>query len=231
MSLKPGAHVRLAGAVRQLNRFFGLLSVRSITIGTCHDWEIKRGEKLSASAFNTERLTLKAILNQAISEGLLMDNPALAIKRRKLPRHKLVIPSHEQFKILVDQIRAADCRATDAANLMEILAYSGMRVSEAVSMRWSDVDFKRGAFMVTGGENGTKNHEARVVPLFPSLKILLEKLKEELDPVVEERIIPIDTARKAISTACVKANLPNCLERRNGSFQGEQFLPLRGDGW
>ncbi len=207
-SLKPKAYLRLEGAVRQLNRFFGVLSVRAITVGNCHDWEAKRGARLSASAFNTERLALNAILNHAVSEGLLLDNPAERIKRRKLPKLKIVIPSHEQFGSLLHQIRVADSRAVDAARLVELLAYSGMRLAEATAICWSEIDFHRGLFTVTGGDYGTKNHESREVPLFPCLREFLIRLKEETDPGAEDKIISITTARRAITTACRKAGIP-----------------------
>lgn len=126
-----------------------------------------------------------------------------------MEKRQVVIPSREQFRILVDTIRGLDVRAKDAASLVELLAYSGMRLGEAVAMVWRDVDFANDRFVVTGGEIGTKNHEARTVPLFPALKELLLRLQAEQKPHPDDLIIAIGTAKKALETACRKAKLPN----------------------
>ena len=63
--------------------------------------------------------------------------------------------------------------------------------------------------MVTGGEQGTKNGEARSVPLFPALRALLEKLRGDCQPVSGDRVISIATAKRALATACRKSGLPD----------------------
>ncbi len=75
------------------------------------------------------------MLAYAVREGLLLDNPARLVERRKLPKRRIVIPSHDQFRKLVEQIRRADRRAQHGANLVELLAYSGMRLTEAVILQ------------------------------------------------------------------------------------------------
>jgi integrase len=196
---------------KQLNKHYGAFPVRNITTAVCHEWEKKRGSNISASTFNHDRTVLIAVLDFAVGEGLLLENPARSIARRKLPKNRIVITTPEQFSLLVKTIRSADCRARNAGNLVELLAYSGMRLSEATALTWGDVDFERGQFTVTGGLKGTKNHEVRCVPLFPAMRSLLEHIKSERKSNVgfDERIIPTGHARKAIETACKKALLPH----------------------
>ena len=52
---------------------------------------------------------------------------------------------------------------------METLYATGMRVSELVSVKIRDIDFKRGIIKVTG-----KGSKQRIVPLYPSLLKRLE---------------------------------------------------------
>ena len=114
----------------------------------------------------------------------------------------------EQFRLLVSTIREGDPKAKHAADLVQLLAYSGMRVGEATSLRWHDVDFPKNFFTVTGGDTGTKNSETRTVPLFPAMQKFLERLLREHERHIRERVIPIDNAKKALATACRKAELP-----------------------
>lgn len=208
--LKPSSARGLEVCIRQLNKHFGIMPVRNITMADCREWEKKRGVGISASSFNHDRTALVAVLEFAMAEGLLMENPAKAIAGRKLPKNKITIPTKDQFKLLVRTIRDAGPLAQQGADLVELLACSGMRLSEATGVSWGDVDFEGGRFVVTGGSKGTKNHEARSVPLFPSLRALLERMKADLgkEPNLNERVILIGTAKKAIGNACKRAHLP-----------------------
>jgi integrase len=194
--------------LKRLNKHFGLLAVRNIAGADFHNWEKRRGAEVGASSFNHERTMLVAVLNYAVREGLIFENRALLIARRKMPKRRIVIPSKEQFATLVNTIRF-DCRVSAGVDLVELLAYSGMRLSEATGMVWSEIDFERGQFTVTGGAKGTKNHEVRTVPLFPALRKLLERIKQQAQIEPTQRVIPINSAKKVISTACQKAGLPH----------------------
>lgn len=152
---------------------------------------------------------LKSIFDCAIERGIILDNPAHILKRRKIQSKPIVIPSHEEFESLLKGIRGLDGRAKEAINLVQLLAYSGMRLGEAIRITWAEVDFDGGRFTVTGGDVGTKNHEVRVVPLFPKLKEFLEVLHQEKDPEPRAKIISIESAKKSIIASCKAQKLPH----------------------
>jgi integrase len=206
--LKPSSARRIETCIAQLKPFFANTSIRNISRATCDDWVTKRGDEISASTFNKEFQTLRLILKYACRDGLLLDNPASHIEPRKQSKAELVIPTRGQFRSLVEKVRSMDARAKDGAVLIELLAYSGMRLGEATSLRWRNVDLERGAFVVTGGEVGTKNNEARTVPLFPSMRSFLERLKTEQNPQPNDFVSKVGTAKKALASACKKAELP-----------------------
>lgn len=219
VKLKPASARRRQSSVNNLAPTFGAVPVRNISTRLCEEWMLKRHEGICASTFNNDLETLRAVLALAKRDGLILENPAENIDRRKMEKQQVVIPTREQFQKLTLEMRKLDCRAQHGANLIELLAFSGMRLGEATSILWSDVDFEKGLFTVTGGETGTKNHEARTVPLFPAMRGLLERLRKELEagaveplkPTAEtgDRIIPIDTAKKSLATACKRAGLPD----------------------
>lgn len=207
--LKASSARRIETCIAQLKPYFANASIRNISRATCDEWVTKRGDGISASTFNKEFQTLRLILNYACRDGLLLDNPASHIEPRKQTKAGLVIPTREQFRSLIDKVRSMDARAQDGADLIELLSYSGMRLGEATALRWRDVDFERGAFVVTGGEVGTKNNEARSIPLFPAMRSFLERLKKKHKPQPNDLISKIGTAKKALASACKKAELPN----------------------
>jgi len=224
--LKPRSADSRENSINQLRPFFGTMPVRSITRLQCEQWAEQRSPQVAASTFNCDLESLRAILDYAQREGLIMDNPAKVVIRRKMNKAAIVIPTREQFTTLISTLRGLDSRYNTAADLVELLAYSGMRKAEANAFRLADVDFKRGSFTVTGGEQGTKNHEARVVPMFPVLQTFLERLQSENTRLPDQPLVPILDAKKALETACKLNGFPhfthhsmrhffvsNCLEK------------------
>ena len=201
---------RLDTCLKGLAPHFGHVAIRNIGSQQCEAWLTGRGQKISPASYKHERRVLLAVLDYAVRDGLLLDNPARAtVPIRKIPKSKITIPTREQFTKLVETIREADIRAKPAGDLVELLGYSGMRLGEAVNLTWGDIDWDRNTFTVTGGDRGTKNLEVRVVPLFPAMRELLERIRGDAVPAPADRIIPIENAKRAIITACQKARLPS----------------------
>ncbi len=206
--MKASSARRRETSVAQLYPYLGAVLIRNLSASTCEAWAGKRSIGIAASTYNNERDTIIAILNYAKREGLLLDNPALVLKRRKLGKSQIVIPAKQEFEALITKMRSLDVRYQAGANLIELLAYSGMRLAEATAILWRDVDFRHGRFVVSGGELGTKNHETRVVPLFPAMQAFLERLQATVTAEPDSRIIPIDRTSKGLERACEAANLP-----------------------
>ncbi len=211
VGLKPSSALRKQTCIHSLLKYFKGLEIRKITRLNCDDWAQKRSPKVAASTFNYERESLVGILDYAMREGIILSNPARVTKRRKLGKAAIVIPSKEEFQKLIKTLKGLDIRYQEAAKLVQLLAYSGMRKAEANGLTWGDVNFKRGSFTVTGGEQGTKNHEARVVPLFPALSDYLKQLQDEFEelPQAAQSVVLVKDAKKALMTACKLAELPN----------------------
>jgi len=207
--LKARSALSRENSINQLRPFFGAMPVRSITRLQCEQWAEQRSPEVAASTFNCDLESLRAILDYAQREGLIMDNPAKVVIRRRMGKATVLIPSREQFGKMVETLRGLDIRYQPAADFIELLAYSGLRKAEANAFRLADVDFKRGSFTVTGGEFGTKNHEARVVPLFPVLQAFLERLQAESPRPPDQPLIPILDAKKALETTCKLNGFPH----------------------
>jgi integrase len=207
--LRPKSIIGREGNIKQLSYTFGAAPVRGITRVDCEAWAEKRSPGVSASTFNQERDTLRVVLDYALREGLILDNPAKVIIRRRSDKRAIVIPTRDQFAAIVATLRSLDSRCLPAADLVELLANSGMRKGEANNFRLADVDFNRGTFVVTGGEGGTKNHEDRVVPLFPIMREFLERLRREGSRDPNQPLVPILDAKKALETACKLNSYPH----------------------
>jgi len=208
--MKSSSCERRVSAIKALAPYF-TTTIRAITKSQIETWASVRMKQAAERTFNIERETLILLLDYAISEGLILDNPALKIKRLKQPKAQVIIPTKVQFKTLLETLRNADTRYHEAANLVELLAYTGCRLAEATAMIWGDVSSDWNSFKVTGGTTGTKNNEQRSVPLFPSLEEFLIRLRESrpTPPQQSDRIVEINDAKNALDTACKNAKLPH----------------------
>jgi len=180
--LKPSTHFRRCGVIKVgLGRFRGK-TANKISKLDCEKWATSRSKQVKGRTFNCELETLSLIFKYGISHGLLSDNPAAGIRHRRLDTPVMVIPTKEQFKALIAEMRRPDdpCNAGRQADTVELAAYSGCRVGEIRAMRWADVDFEKQTVTITGGEHGTKNGKIRVIPLFLPLKRLLLDFQSRL---------------------------------------------------
>jgi integrase len=222
LNLKPSSLDRRFRTVKVLAPHFKSKTVASITMLDVERWAAKRIKERSLRTFNMELETLKLVFDYGMQHGILLDNPAAKIKRRKLSATKIEVPNRDQFKALLGEMR--ECRkltearseSEAAENLVEFLAYSGCRLAEAVgdphfgkpAMTWGDVNFELKAFTVTG--KGVGGGKTRTVPLFPPLERLLLKMQGALPgpPSAGVAIFKILSSKKAIQTACRRLGLP-----------------------
>jgi integrase len=213
-TVKSSTQRRRESAVKNLAPFFSGVTIRNIGPEHCERWVIERASKIAPQTMANELNVLRPIFAYAVKLGLMLNNPAKDIQRRKPVNKPMVIPTREQFRRLVETIRQSDGRpdsqqkAKAGADLVELLAYSGCRISEAAALTWGDVDFKANTLIIKGGSEGTKNSERRVIPMTHALRTLLERLKNEMPSQLQERISPTGRAKTCIQTACRRLNYP-----------------------
>ena len=161
-----------------------------------------------ARTYNIELETLKQIFTYAIEHGFVIESPAAALKRRRQPKAVISVPTKEQFKTLVDDLRQGQTK--EAADFAECLAYSGCRQHEASEVVWHEVDFDRMTLTISGGIRGTKNGLVRVIPLFPPLARLLVAIRERTMPALQpkQRVFAISDIRTALANACRRLGFP-----------------------
>jgi integrase len=210
--VKASTYTRRVVCLNGIKPFFKEMPVRSISLQEIEKWKVGRSAVVSARTFNKDLETLNHVLRYARDgKGILLDNPAEKIKHRKAAAPTIQIPGKDQFCKLVAELRnEPQAVRSGAADFAEFLAYSGLRLGEAREVRWQDVNRDLNTMLITGGELGTKNHEARTIPLFPPLRRLLERMQVAIGEVLalDTRIFEILHIRQALLSACRRAGLP-----------------------
>lgn len=139
-TLKASSIVRRNTCIKNLTPFFAGITIRNVQTEHCERWLTTRGPKIAAQTFAHELNNIRSIFDYAVKLGLMLANPAKHIERRKIIQAEITIPTRDQFRKLVEAIRQSDGRADSqkkvapGADLIELLAYSGCRLTEGISI-------------------------------------------------------------------------------------------------
>jgi integrase len=110
-------------------------------------------------------IPLRAMLNAAVDDGVITANPALRIGRllRGLAGREARRPAALTADELARLLAAADRDFQDCADLVYLLAWSGLRIGEACALRWDDLDAS-GGFIVVQRTAAWTRGRVRITP-------------------------------------------------------------------
>ncbi len=114
---------------------------------------------LSASYRHIAHKAISGVCEMAIADGLMRANPTRKVKAPRPERSTKVVPTRGQVAEMIEKATEPRARA-----LIVVLAYTGRRISEALSLRWSDWDGE-GTIRVLD----TKGDRPRAVPVTTTL--------------------------------------------------------------
>ncbi len=113
---------------------------------------------LSNAYQNTAHKAMSAVFRFAMGEGLMASNPALSVKVKRANSKEKVVPDREQVLAMIDGAEDQRLKA-----LVCVLAYTGVRISEALGIEWSDVT--ETSIRIRNAKGG----KSRAVPMVPAL--------------------------------------------------------------
>lgn len=155
-------------------RPLGELSVDDVRSFVAESAECVEAGELAAKTVNNALVTLVVCLNDAVEDGLMVANPALRVPR--LP------PAHiEREYLRLHEIAGyLDACSVLYRPLAELLIGSGLRISEALALRGSDLEIEDTGGTITvyrsrkkGTIGSTKSDRFRSVEIGPGLSTVL----------------------------------------------------------
>jgi len=167
--------------------------------------------KFGPASRNLHLAGLKDIFDMAVRDGVIAHSPASDFKAVKLEKPIRKTPTFDEFKAIVDDIRAQpfNSDAKDSADFIEFLGLAGLGHAEASALTWGDIDWR--SERITTFRHKTKSGFA--VPLYPQLRPLLERLKDNRTPPPDESVFKIHDGKKALAGACKRLGLPAYSQR------------------
>ncbi len=206
--LKIGSQQAYQDTIRYLAIHFPY-TVRGITVQHVANW--RANCQLKPRGLNFKLFVLKSILDYAVTNGMILNNPATKFKQLKVEKQKRRIPTKDECRALLADMRS---RSLIAADAVEFMALSGCRVSEAIGKRrrqkppllWGQVNFSAGTVTFLD----TKTEPERTIPMFAPLRELLLRMRNELKtpPAASTPVFNMADCIQAIQRTTRKLGLP-----------------------
>jgi integrase len=230
--LAPASYASLQWRLGHLLRFFASARLDEITVMDVDRYrQTKLGEgTLSADSINKTLLTLGAIFELAIEYGLVAQNPTHG-RRRRLPVSKprrAWLDRTDHIVALLDAAgefdREAQPRCGHRRVLLSTLVFAGLRISEALALRWGEIDLARGTLRV---DQAKTDAGVRTINLLPVLRDELREYKARGEHTARQFVFATSTERAVTATNVRKRILQPAIIRANETLerQGEAPLP------
>jgi integrase len=186
--------------------WFGIdtLPARTIKHSQVKSWMEKHYGEKSASHYNSALTVVRDAFELAVNDKIIVESPAKGLKYEKRAKPIRTTPTFEQFNRIVADIRGQrfNADAEQSADFVEFLGLAGLGQAEAASIKRSDVDLDAGRIIVYRH----KTDVGFVIPIYPQLRPLLEKLCA--GKAHNERLFSINESRKALTNSCKRLGFP-----------------------
>ena len=165
-----------------LNIQYNISDIRDVTHPMIRSWLVRlMEEKISPRSVNRKMTTLKSFYKFLLKEGSVSINPMWKIIS---PRSSKKLPSFvekEKMAMLFETVNfGAGFPALRDRLILEILYATGMRLSELINLKETDIDFHQSTVKVLG-----KRNKERLIPFSNKfadiLKIYLQGKKNYLE--------------------------------------------------
>ena len=171
-------------------QYFGDWWVDMIDLDGVERWQSTMVQTMSPPTVNGIHRVFRLILERAMHEKIIHRNPARAVptlpeSRTKGSRGQTYDPIDFQTFVMICETEAQKVLPPDVCRHLLLIAWTGMRLSESIALRWSDIE--KGEIHIQrsvwrGIEKSTKTDDPRRVVIPMALR---EVLKAQADWLLE----------------------------------------------
>lgn len=159
---------------------YGMTDLNEVTHFMVRSWLVALMEnKITPRSVNRKLTTLKSLFRFLVREGLVEQNPMRRITSPKSSKRLPVFIEQEKMERLFDR-EMGDGGFLSRRNLLilEVFYATGMRLSELVNLKETDIDFHKDTFKVLG-----KRNKERLIPFSNKMAVLLQDYIREKEGI------------------------------------------------
>ena len=153
-------------------------------------------QDISFRGINITTNILSNLLNYCVTRGYINTNPAVKLKKLREGKRDRVLSDNEIMKL------QGACQTETTRNIVAFLILTGVRVSEALAIRWTDIDDDKIRIY------RSKTQSASEIPVTTGVRTILERQTEHKGKYLfEYRGRKIGSIKKSFTTAVRRAGL------------------------
>ena len=192
--------------VKLKQTWFGVdtLPLRTVKPSDVKRWLSEHYGSTSATYYNSALTLVRDAFAVAVNDKIITESPAKDLTYRKRKKPIRLTPTYEQFKQIVSDIRAQrfNADAEHSGDFIDFMGLAGLGQAEVAAITRAHVDLNSGRIIVYR----RKTDSAFVIPIYPQLRPLIEKLCKGKRH--DQRLFAINEARKALANACKRLDFP-----------------------
>jgi len=189
--------------VKQLVDRFGTLKVSDLNTKIIEQWQSVQLRGNMPATVNRKLTVLKHMINKGTDWGMATEDTlkrVYKVKQLKEENTRLRFLNIEECQTLID------CCAEHLRPIVTVALHTGMRLSEILNLKWSQVDLKHGFILL----DITKNGERREIPIDNTLTMMFNSMLRGF----ESKYVftgkdgdPYKSVKRSFSTALKKAGI------------------------
>jgi integrase/recombinase XerC len=147
-----------------------------VTHHLIRNWMVElMNHKLTARSINRKIATLRKYFKFLLQEGIITSNPASKINTPKIPKNLPVVVEDVKLTQMLDdnEVFSPDFKGRRDKLVIETLFGTGIRLSELIGIKESDINIYEGTVKVLG-----KRNKQRIIPVNHELKVLMAEYLE-----------------------------------------------------
>jgi len=140
------------------------------------NWMVElMNQNIIARSINRKIATLRKYFKFLLQEGVIEVNPASKINTPKIPKNLPVIVEDVKLTQMLDDniVFGSDFKGLRDKLVIEMLFGTGMRLSELIGLKETDINAYEGTVKVLG-----KRNKERIIPVNNELKLLIAEYQE-----------------------------------------------------
>lgn len=168
-----------------------------------------KDEGLSAKSINRKISTLKSFFKFQIKTGVIKQSPMTKVVAPKNEKRLPNFVAEKDIQTLFDHVEFPDTWKGETERLLLQLFYqTGMRLSEAIGLKETDVNVPNNTIKVLG-----KGNKERIIPLNPELKIAIQAYlqKKQVEGLASTASLFVSENGKPLSPRSVYASVKHYL--------------------
>ncbi|HYE29962.1 MAG TPA: site-specific integrase [Methylomirabilota bacterium] len=205
-------------SLNQWKQVYGKYPLDAIHVGHLNEFRAARLKAgVGARTVNADRSAIRNVFQYAkVGLRLIAQDPTDGTKPAKYKaKRKQLLTTEEVEAMAAAALKFCKFSGKALSNLILLLASTGMRVSEAMALRWEDVEWERRRLAI-GQFRENKNREVRYVDFNPRLETVLKGMQR---PDAKGWLFPNERSAKKPEGETAAAEKKPCGSMRK-AFEG-----------